>query len=231
MQHSHEPTIKEKILNGTSNFIQKNKIFLIIILSVLVVAIISFAVVSEITKNRLSESTRRIEEVQAEYDQWLTEESAEQKTETEQSILGATESIIGKYPKLYAAQRAYFLRGNLFFQKENWEQAIENYSMIREKFPESYLAPISMVNSAVAAEENGKKPEAISIYSELLEEYRETFPGAADALFSLGRLYEQTGDFASAGEIYEDLVNNFSSTNWTKLARNRIIKLRIDGKL
>lgn len=231
MQHTKEPTLKEKFLNGLSDFIRQNRIILSILFGALIVGIITFAVISEVTKNRLSGSTRHIETVQEKYDSWLGAETEENTATLEKEILEETEAVINKYPKLYAAQRAYFIRADLFFEKENWEKAIENYKTIRLQFPQSYLAPISLVNAAAAAEESGDRAGAIEIYNDLLEQYRETFPGTAEALFSLGRLYEQNGDFLAASRTYEDLEDNFSSTNWTKLARNRIIKLKVDGKL
>jgi tetratricopeptide (TPR) repeat protein len=230
----HKPqaeTPKQKILNKLSIFIQHNRTFLLVVLITIIVGVITFAVVSEIIGKRAGDSTYMVEQVQKDYESWSIEESEEQKQELENFILDRTEEIITTYPRLYAAQRAHFIRGNLFFEKEMWEESVAEFVLLADTFPRSYLAPISLVNAAVALEENGSPDKAIEFYQRISDTYRDTFVGIPEALFSLGRMHEQQNDYAAAQEVYEDLEDNFSSSNWTKLARNRIIKMKVDGKI
>lgn len=231
MQTSQEQTPKQKFLASLSNLLHKYKTFLIVILVIIIVGVVIFAIASEIVKNRINTSTHEIEQVQDDYEHWLAAEEEDKKSELEQSILAETETIINRYSKLYAAQRAYFIRGMLHFDKNELEKAVMNFSEVVSTFPQSYLAPISLVNNAIALEESGKIEEAIDTYSQVIAEYRDSFPGIPEALFSLGRLYEKVGDFSSAFDVYSDLEDSFPSSNWTKLARNRIIRLKVDGKI
>ncbi len=231
MHKPQEETPKQKILNQLSNFIQHNRILLLVLLIAIVVGVITFAVVSEIVGKRLGDSTYMVEQVQKDFDSWVIEESEEQKQALEDFILDETENIINTYPRLYAAQRARFIRGNLFFEKEMWVESVDEFVLLADTFPQSYLAPISLVNAAVALEEDGDTAKAVEFYQRISDEYRDDFAGIPEVLFSLGRLHEQQDDYTSAQEVYEDLEDNFSSSNWTKLARNRIIKMKVDGKI
>jgi TolA-binding protein len=231
MSSTHEPTPKEQFLTNLSNFLQRYRLLFIIILVVVVAGILTFAIVSEVIKNRTAESTYQIEQVQQDYREWVASDEEQTKQELQESILADCDRIIKKYSKLYAAQRALFIKGSLFFKQEQWDRSIDNFTTLANTFPESYLAPIALVNSSVALEESGKVEEAIELYNTILDSYRESFPGIPQVLFSLGRLNEKIEDFEAAQAAYEELEDNFSSSNWTKLARNRIIKLTVDGKI
>ena len=52
-----------------------------------------------------------------------------------------------------------------------------------------------------------------------------------ELLFNIGRLEEQKGDFAAAQAAYNQLEEQHPLSNWTKLGRNRIIALKVDGKI
>ena len=231
MQGSQDQTPKQKFLNNLSNLLQRYKMYLIVVLIVIVAGVVTFTIVSEVRKNRISTSTQKIEQLQDNYEQWLTKEDEGEKAELEEAILTDADAIIENYPTLYAAQRAYFVKATFFFEQQEYSKAVTNFIELVSKFPDSYLAPISLVNAAVAFEENGEIQKAIEQYEKLVNSYKETFPGTPEALFSLGRLYEKAEEFTSAFEAYSDIEDTFPSSNWTKLARNRIIKLKVDGKI
>jgi hypothetical protein len=51
------------------------------------------------------------------------------------------------------------------------------------------------------------------------------------AMFAMGRLYESSEDFQSAFQVYDRLEDEFPLSNWTKMGRNRIIALRVEGRI
>lgn len=222
-----ELTPKEKFLHNITNFIQTNRIFLLVLLGVIIAFIIVFAIISEISKSTTEESTILVEQVQQSFDQWSTETEEVEKQAIEEEILSEIDFILDKYPKKYAGQRALFIRGNLYFAKEEWNGAAESYALLAERFSKSYLAPVALINSAVAHEESGNVDEAIVVYESVLSKYRDVSPQTPYVLFTLGRLYESLDDSETARERYNEIINDFSTSSWTNLARNRIISLNV----
>ena len=97
-------------------------------------------------------------------------------------------------------------------------------------FPRSYLAPISLFNAAVAYEQAGDLEQGITTYRDLSERYPKSFV-VPHALFAMGRLYESGEDYQSAFEVYDRMEDEFPLSNWTKMGRNRIIDLKVKGRI
>jgi len=222
-----ELTPKEKFLRQITNFLQTNRIFLLVLLIIIVVFIITFAIFSEVSKSTTEKSTKIVEQVQLSFDQWGVEEEEDVKKAIEEDILSETGLILEKYPRKYAGQRALFILGNLYFEKEEWDKAAENYKLLADRFPDSYLAPVALVNAAVSLEESGNVEEALSVYESAVTMYRDTSPHTPFILFSLGRLYESMGETETARDRYNEIIDDFSTSSWTNLARNRIISLNV----
>ena len=53
--------------------------------------------------------------------------------------------------------------------------------------------------------------------------------GVAHGYFSLGRLAEESKDYANALVYYEKVVSLFPDDDWTKLSKDRIISLKSRG--
>ena len=223
--HKKELTTKQKFLKRFSDFLQRFKTIAIIILSVIVAFIIGFAVVSEVNKSIEEKSTSMTEQIQKDFDSRTNSADEDRKDSLESSILEQVEAVLEKYPKKYAGQRALFIRGNLYFGREEWDSAHDDYILLAERFPGSYLAPVALINGAVAMEESDQPEKALEIYQSILETYRKNTPEIPRILFSVGRIQELLGAKEAALDTYNDLLDNFSSSSWTNLSRNRIIYL------
>ncbi len=220
-----ELTTKQKFLKQFSEFLQTNKTVAIIFLSAVIAFIIIFAVISEINKSIEEKSTGMAELIQEDFDSWTKEGDEEMKSSLESSILEQVEAVLEKYPKTYGGQRVLFIRGNLYFNKEEWDSAHDDYLLLAERFPKSYLAVVALINGAVSMEESGRPEKALEIYHSILTTYREETPEIPRVLFAAGRIQELLGEEDSALDTYNDLLDNFSSSSWTNLVRNRIIYL------
>jgi len=125
----------------------------------------------------------------------------------------------------FAAARAYNTIANIQADQKNWELAERAWSASARAARRSYLAPISIYNAAVAAEEQGNIDSAIDLYTQTLS-YAQTFPAAARAQFSIGRLQESLNNTEAALEAYRSLLARWPDDPlWSNLAQNRIIVL------
>ncbi|HUX52091.1 MAG TPA: tetratricopeptide repeat protein [Spirochaetia bacterium] len=223
-----ERTGKLSVREHFSAFIQSNRHFLLAGIAAVFVLIVGFVVVSEIRSYREQKSVTLVENAQQQYTDWQTAPAAKKK-DLETKLLANLDNIIKKYPSLYSAQRALFIRGNLYYDKKEWKLAAESYVQLAHKFSQSYLAPISLLDAGAAYEEAGDNSAAATQYSLIAEKYGSHTPEKPLALFSLGRLAEEKKDYSAAKTQYDKLVNDFPGSGWTNLARDRIIYLQVKG--
>lgn len=227
-QEQETISLKDRIIS----FLQRTRLVFLVILIAIAVGLIGFVVANEIRRGRVQESVAVVEDLQDRYDEWLdglTADGAEaDEPETTAGLREDLSELIATYPRLYAAQRARFLLGEMAFELEEWEDAALEYELLAEGFPRSHLAPIALANAAAAFEESGELERAIEFNRRVLD-LEEDVPQKPRALFSLGRLHEELEDFENARTFYEDLLNDYAGSGWTNLARNRIIFFETQG--
>ena len=213
-----------------TNFIHKYRVPLISALVIVAVLIVVYFTWTELQSRKRERSTLLAEQAQELYLDWKNEQDTDAKQIIESDIEELLIRILDQYPKQYAAERAYFVRANMAYEGENWQKAAESYLDLVETFPGGYLAPLGLFNAAASYEELDDSTQALSLLSRLVESYDRTYL-AAHALFNVGRLSETTGDYDAALAAYNLLEDEHPLSNWTKLGRNRIIDLKLKGKV
>ncbi len=221
---------KPRFVERLTVFLQKNRIVLLVILIALVLFVVVYFGWSEWNKRILERSALMAERAQKLYEEWLGEDDESAQSSIEQELDELIDQILKRYPRQYAAQRARFIRANLAFENEQWKEAAESYSALADSFPKSYLAPLGLFNAGVAYEQMDDLDQAIAAYQILVKKHEDSFL-VPHALFSVGRLYESQEDYESAYQQYDRLEDEFPLSNWTKMGRNRIIALKIQGMI
>ncbi|MDR1929411.1 MAG: tetratricopeptide repeat protein [Treponema sp.] len=204
-------------------FIQNNRFFLIVLLVIVAAGIagfITFYAVRDVLQKeaivRVEEFERRLEEIEDPGDA---------------SKAGETQTLLDELnefaPKSfgYAAGKAYSLAASIHAAREEWAEAEKAYLASARKADRIYLAPLSMYNAAVAAEEQGRLDEAASYYGQSLN-YSVIFPAAVRAQFAIGRLHEEQNNKEAALDAYRLVIEKWpDDITWTNFAHARIISL------
>jgi TolA-binding protein len=194
------------------------------------VFLVGYLVWSEVGKKRLVDSTLLAEGAQTVFDSWAGEPDEAKKAAIEKDLGDQLDRLISRYPRQYGGQRGLFLRADLRFSRKDWDGARADYENLARLFPRSYLAAVSLFNAGVCAEEKGDAEAAQALYMRVADGYTDS--GAVPrALFNAGRLDEQKGAWDEARAKYERLESDYAASSWTKLAKNRIISLKVEGKL
>ena len=76
-----------------------------------------------------------------------------------------------------AAEEATYLRGESYFKKLQYNRAILDYSKFPERFQKSSYHPKALLRIAECFDSIGRKEDAKSFYSELLEKFPKTAEG------------------------------------------------------
>ena len=125
----------------------------------------------------------------------------------------------------YASARAYSLSAGIHAARGEWQKAEEAWTASAEKGADTYLAPLSLYNAAVAAEERGNLDGAIGYYQQSLAFQGDT-PVVCRAWFNTARIYEAKKDFSAAEDAYRTLLEKAPAESaWAKLAQSRLIAL------
>ncbi len=211
------------INNAIALWIQRNRKIIIFASLSLLAALVILGLVSLFGNTKNDKATAMLSSFEEAYYAWSAADDADKPTK-ESELKDVFAEIESSYSSTYAYQRSLFLMGDFYYYKEEWQNALTSYNNTAKLFPKSYLAPIALFNSAAAQEETTNSGEALKIYLSIAEKYPDN-PLAPRSLFSAGRLSEAS----SADEaitMYNSLFEEYPSSSWTKLARNRIIKLQ-----
>jgi len=120
----------------------------------------------------------------------------------------AFQAVISQYPKFDAIQDAYLNLGwcqySLAGQKAEgmYAKAAATFSEMAKKFPDGKAIDQALFFWGESEYNQGKKKEAIVPYQQLVTNHAGS-PLRRDAVYALGVAYEESGQFAEAGKIYD----------------------------
>lgn len=229
-QQAPQEPIRRRINNFLARAVSRFRIVLLVILVAAAAFLLGYIVYSEVSKKRLADSTLMAESVQVKYDAWRSEADATKKAALEKDLFDNLGTLINRYPLQYGGERALFIRAEASYANKAWDGALKDYQALAAGFPKSYLAPISLFNAAVCYEEKGDADTALKLYLQAAGSYKESTV-APRALFDAGRLYESKSDWANAQKTYESMEGPYAQSLWTRLAKNRLVELKVMGKV
>lgn len=226
MQQEEKLTAHQVIRNFISKYAKPAGFFFIAILIVFV--IIQIVGVANDKKN--VKATLAIEDIQSRYVQTL-QENENATFDTVQPYIEELNGVIVKYPKLYAGRRALFLKGDIYYRFDKFQEAAGVFSDFAGKFQDSYLAPICIANTGACYEKMGKPAEAEAEYLKIYNSYRGEYALMPKVIFALGRLNETNGKYADAEKYYQMITDDYSDSNFSLYAQDRIILMKTKGLL
>ncbi|HVP19773.1 MAG TPA: tetratricopeptide repeat protein [Spirochaetia bacterium] len=224
-----EQPLRRRISNFLAATVSRFRIVLLGILIAAAAFMVGYFIYTEVSRKLASDSTILAEGTQSLYDKWKTETDAAKKGALEKQLMDQLGVLIGRYSRQYGGQRGLFIRADVYSQDKAWDNAQKDYQTLAGRFPASYLAPISLFNAGVCLEEKGDAEAALKLYLQVTRSYPDS-PVAPRALFDAGRLDEQKGSFEDARKMYDQIDSLYPSSTWDKLAKNRVIELRVLGK-
>jgi TolA-binding protein len=222
--------LRHRISNFLAVTVSKFRIILLGILIAAAAFLVGYFIYNEIAKKLAADSTVLAESAQSLYDRWQAESDAAKKGALEKQLMDQLGVLTTRYARQYGGQRGLFIRADLYYQDKAWDNASKDYQTLARRFPDSYLAPISLFDAGVCLEEKGDPDGALKLYVKITKDYQDS-PVAPRAMFDAGRLDEQKGSFDEAQKMYNQIDGLYPSSAWDKLGKNRLIELRVLGKI
>ncbi|MBR1614412.1 MAG: tetratricopeptide repeat protein [Treponema sp.] len=121
--------------------------------------------------------------------------------------------------------RASMLLADLYFQQGKFEEAKDAWMKAASVKKDAYTNSIAYYNAAVCSENLNDLDSALSYYEAASD--NPDFLLVDHALFSLGRTQEKKGDSVAASETYQKLNDMHPNSNWAKMAKSRLIELKL----
>ena len=221
---------KPRIADKVSAFLHRFRKQIIIIVAVLFVGGIGAVVVMELQSRRAEEALVRIEAVQEQYDEWSAADE-DRRAELEPELFAEIEAIRDGFTGTYGALRAAYIEANMQFELERYSEALTAFERVADQYEETHLAPRALLYAAFAAEELEELGRAEQLFRRIAERYGKDAPETPRALFGLARIYEAGERFGEAADAYDELVEEYSASPWSNMARNRLILLRAEERI
>lgn len=219
-----------RVADALSRFLHRFRFVLGGVLAAGLVALVAWFAWTEVTRRQSATATVQAEKAQELYDTWLAETDAAKKEAVQKDLLERLDGLVARPGRLYGSQRALMLRADLRFELKAWDEAAADYQALARRYPSSYLAPIALFNAAACLEEKNDREGAAKLYTDVVARWKGTAV-APRALFALGRLAEEAGTWDEAKSRYEQLDAEWPSSGWTQLAKNRLVALKVAGKI
>jgi len=222
MQNNEKNNLGDKI----NDFVQNNRKVIFILFGALFVLFAGTVAYFSISEHLNSKAILEVEELNSRFESMplFTEENYFLE---EVDILLADLETFAASKSGFPGSKAWSIIGHIYSARKDWVLAENAWLNAAKKGNKTYLAPIALFNAAASVEEQGRPEEAIELLKQCLS-HRFEFPAAPRAQFSIGRLYEQLGNYPEALDAYRAVLINWSEMPvWQHLARSRIAAIEI----
>ena len=207
-----ELTSEQKMIGQVSTFFEKNRKLIIIAAIVIVVAIVAAIVGINVANSSKAKTQIKIASLEQRYAELIIEENPDFST-----LTSDLESMVkgSSYPSVKAA----YLLGLVNYEQKNYAEAQSYFEKAYELNSKIYLAPVSLINAASCAEDQGNTAKALELYNQVSSDYPESGV-AAKALFNAARIYLQQGNTQLAQASFAQVATSYPNSEYGKLAKN-----------
>ncbi|MBO7429939.1 MAG: tetratricopeptide repeat protein [Spirochaetia bacterium] len=228
MEQEEKVTAHQKIRKFITKYAKPAGIFFMgVLVLFVIVQIFNYA-----NARKIEKATMAIEDIQNRYAEASEADTSENPSiDAYKSYITELDGVIAKYPKEYAGRRALIIKGDIYFRFKDYDNAAEAYKKFAADYPKSYDAPIAIFNTGVCYESTGKTKEAEAEYLKIYNNYKGSYALMPKLIFSLGRLAEADKRYAEAEKYYNQISEEYSGSNYSLYAQDRIILMHAQGQL
>ncbi len=222
----------------TERIIHSLKYFFIIGFALLIIGTVIIIVYQTSSQKTSDASITLLEQTYEDYNTILNDFTNDDASlDNKETLIKNLQEITKKYPKSFAAQKAYMRIGTILsFSKNSYQEALQNFLHATKINTKSYLIPLAYFQAGVIAEKLNNTEEAKKYY-QIVTDNTTVNIVKAHALFSLGRIVEQTAKTAqekkNALGYYQTIIDSdlWGNSNWASLAKPAFYILNMINKL
>jgi len=122
-----------------------------------------------------------------------------------------------EYPSSKAGEQALLLMGNIFYQRADYDKALQAYQEYLEQYPGGSWVVLAGIGKGYTLETQGRYEDAAAIFRTLGERYKDSSLGI-EALLGLARSLSHLDRPAEAVEVYRRIAEEYAGTSWARRA-------------
>ena len=218
--NEEKPTLSQRL----SAFFMAHRKVLIAAVAAVFVAVIAMVIATVVRQSSMEKAYQKIDELVQEWSA-LSSADGPPDTEAESRVIASLEDVASSNGRNFVGARANLTLAEIYYSKEDWDAAKGFYEATAAVSPKFYTTGLALYNAAVCAEEMGLLDEATALFERA--EACANFPQKARCRFNIARIQETSEGANVALESYRAMVDLYPSSQWTDLARSRIIALEI----
>jgi len=211
-----------EIESKLSSFLARNTKALVGLVVAVVAVIIILIVVNTVNNKTANEKFTELSNVQTEYSTAITADST--ADDYQANIDAAVEKLVAlEDVSGYVGDKATYLVATNSFNNKDYEAALEDFLRISEEAKGTYLGSLSLSNAIACEEELGDDAKVIELCQSLLDTYGNDAAESPRTMFTLARTYESQGEAKLAQSQFQQLADQFPSSEYGKLALNSLL--------
>jgi len=222
-----ENEVKTTAGTKTANFLEKNKKGLAAFLCAVIVLLLAYVIFSSVSASASAKNLQKIDEISYALTNGSASLNEDELAARRSKALEELSAFVNKGK--VSGVRANMLAAEISYQSGKKEDAAAYWKKAAEKDRKAYTAPLCYFNLASAYEDLDKNEEAAASYK--LAADNKDFVMRAHAAFNYGRLLETMEKYAEAAEAYQKLNDELPDDTFAKLAKTRLLQLKLDGKV
>jgi tetratricopeptide (TPR) repeat protein len=199
------------------NYIVNHGTQVAVYLGVLLTAIIIFSAIQYFSKAAESKASTLLDQEMTAYNLLSTEKKP---VKAAQEAAGKLESLIKEYPRTAAARFAEINLANIYYAAEKYDKAITLYEKAAVHFERnSLLRNLIYAGLGRCYDAKGNKSKALEYFEMILKDKEALI--ADEALFNLGRIYEEMGEHKKSSDAYNKIISSHGNSIYVAIAREK----------
>ncbi len=227
MAEKKELSFQNKVENSLATFWRGNNKIIIIAGITLLVILAGLAIGLSISSKNAETNMGLIDQLGEQYTTWVaneditTSEAIDQVTTLKTELNSLAKAKNSSYPSV----KSSYLLGLIAFKEGSFDEAKNQFLISLDKGKDSYFASLSLFNLAVTSEKLKDNAAALSYYQQVYDLSNGDAAQSAKALFNVGRLHEANNDIDLAKAVFQQVSDEYPSSEYAKLASSRLILL------
>lgn len=210
----------------TANFLEKNKKGLTAFLCAAVIILLAYIVFTAVSSSAKTKNLQKIDEISYSLTNGSSSLTEDELNARRSKVIEDLDVFLKKSGVV--GVRANLLAAEVSYQKNEKMEAVNYWNAAVNADKKAYTAPLAYANMAAAYEDLNQLDDAAAAYKKAWE--AKSFIMRAHAGFNYGRILEAQGKYEEAKSVYEAINDELPDDTFAKLAKTRLIQLKIDGQ-
>jgi|YNPMSStandDraft_1061717.scaffolds.fasta_scaffold36219_2 tetratricopeptide (TPR) repeat protein len=220
--------IKKNVLKDFAlllrHFVIEHKNAVIVALGIFLIILIAIPLYLNSYEKKVNEANKYFEAGLGAYRKAILEKelSNEERISLMQQSINTFQYVIDQYKNTPPAADALFYQANIYYDLNDFNNALKKYQEYFEKYKRSYFADYALLNIGKCYEQLNNFQGAINAYTELLKKYKKR-NNVPSAMFNLAKIYELSNNFNEAFKYYNQLISQYPYSSWAYEAKLRVL--------